>query len=248
VKKDKEKTLVDQKTEAMLEEIRTKVFERYADMRGVETQESALQATLDALQDITGVPKTEIDKIAAEVQQKHYGNEIAQTDTFSMAVQPEMTELTFERLRKRAEDGRRGFIYQLIPYVAVNTILIYLNVISTSFPWAIFPLFGWGIGLAAHFMSGVVYPLRDLKTKTDAVRTQVHRILSENWPGFISDNSGRLFNNVYRLIVTECSKELLEEYLRNADSALTDERVKQISTQLISLQNQFVTGKRKKKR
>ena len=237
---DDNKRLVGQQTEEMLEEIRTKVFERYTEKRGVETQESALHATLDALQEITDVPRGEIDKIAAEVQRKHLNLTTAPGDSVSKTIKRGIEDLSFERMRKKVESQRRGFVYQLIPYVAVNSALIYLNIISTSFPWAMFPLLGWGIGLVTHFMKGVVFPSRDFKKRIEIVKNQIHAILGENWPGYLTDSSDRNFNNVYRLIATECSQDLLEQFLKNADATLTEERVAQISTQLISLQNQYV--------
>ena len=242
----KNKEIADEKTEAMLEEIRTRVFDRYAEMRGVETQESALNATLEALQDITNVPRGEIEKIATEVQKKHLGLSEPLNETLPATTHTEVTELTFERLRKKVESGKQGFVFHLIPYMVVNTMLIYLNVISTSFPWAMFPVFGWGIGLASHFFAEVVYPRKDLKRKTEVVKNQIHQILGEGWSGYITDSTGKIFNNVYRLIVTECSKELLEEYIRNADTSLNENAVLQMSTQLISLQEQFVSKRKQK--
>jgi hypothetical protein len=31
-------------------------------------------------------------------------------------------------------------------------VFIYLNYISTSFPWALFPIVGWGAGVIGHAM------------------------------------------------------------------------------------------------
>ena len=46
---------------------------------------------------------------------------------------------------------RRAFRAHLIPYLAVNTFLILLNLLtSPSRFWAIYPLLGWGLGLALH--------------------------------------------------------------------------------------------------
>jgi hypothetical protein len=44
----------------------------------------------------------------------------------------------------------RGFVAHLIPYVGVNGLLVILNLLTTRFPWAMFPLLGWGIGLLSH--------------------------------------------------------------------------------------------------
>jgi len=56
--------------------------------------------------------------------------------------------------RKRAED-KAGFVVHLSMYVIVNSFLVFLwwsTSGGTAFPWFVFPLFGWGIGIVAHFM------------------------------------------------------------------------------------------------
>jgi 2TM domain len=46
---------------------------------------------------------------------------------------------------------RRGFMAHVIPFIAVNTFLIGLNLMTTpKHFWAIYPLSGWGLGLALH--------------------------------------------------------------------------------------------------
>lgn len=65
-----------------------------------------------------------------------------------------------EVLRKRAEKiakEKAGFQVHLGMYIAVNLFLIAIWYFTTSpwgsvFPWFIFPLFGWGIGVIGHFV------------------------------------------------------------------------------------------------
>jgi hypothetical protein len=57
------------------------------------------------------------------------------------------------------EEARRGFRIHAVVYALVNTGLITLNALlwafaDLNFPWAIFPLVGWGIGLAFHYYYG----------------------------------------------------------------------------------------------
>jgi hypothetical protein len=48
-------------------------------------------------------------------------------------------------------EKKLGFYHHLITYALVNVLLIVVNLITWSgFPWFIFPLVGWGIGLAGH--------------------------------------------------------------------------------------------------
>jgi hypothetical protein len=60
-------------------------------------------------------------------------------------------------LRARAErrvDARRGFWTHAAIYGIVNAGLAGLNLFGTpDYPWVLWPIFGWGIGLAAHAWS-----------------------------------------------------------------------------------------------
>lgn len=65
-----------------------------------------------------------------------------------------------ERAKKIAE-GKMGFQIHLGVYISVNLFLVVIWYITgfprgTGFPWFIFPLFGWGIGLVAHFLATYV--------------------------------------------------------------------------------------------
>ena len=60
---------------------------------------------------------------------------------------------------------RSSFKYHLATYIIVNSFFWVLWLFSDRefsgdhhFPWPIFPLFGWGIGLAFHFLGAYVFP------------------------------------------------------------------------------------------
>ena len=67
----------------------------------------------------------------------------------------EMTEEQVYTLAKKRVQARTGFAIHLIVYLGVNTLLVclWLFVTGRGFPWFVFPLGGWGIGLVAHFFS-----------------------------------------------------------------------------------------------
>ena len=48
------------------------------------------------------------------------------------------------QLFAKAQAERRGFFGHLIPFIGVNAGLMFINLQTTSFPWAVFPLGGWG--------------------------------------------------------------------------------------------------------
>jgi hypothetical protein len=55
-----------------------------------------------------------------------------------------------QRAVKRLED-RRGLMAHSLAYVSVNMLLVAIWwVTGAGFFWPVFPIFGWGIGLAFH--------------------------------------------------------------------------------------------------
>lgn len=52
-----------------------------------------------------------------------------------------------------------GFGYHLTAYLAINAILIWINIDQyPAYLWAQWPLIGWGIGLMMHGLSVFVFP------------------------------------------------------------------------------------------
>lgn len=58
----------------------------------------------------------------------------------------------YQRAKERV-DKLKSFYSSLFSYCIVIPILAYINYRTTSFPWAIFPAFGWGIGLISQWMN-----------------------------------------------------------------------------------------------
>lgn len=56
------------------------------------------------------------------------------------------------RARRRA-NAEVGFYMHLVSYLGVMTFLAFINVMTTGYPWFIWPALGWGIGLFAHYMA-----------------------------------------------------------------------------------------------
>lgn len=65
-----------------------------------------------------------------------------------------LTDQELERLARKRAGMRMGWLIHAAVYVAVNLLLIGLS-IAGGRHWAIFPLLGWGLGLAIH--GAVVY-------------------------------------------------------------------------------------------
>jgi len=64
------------------------------------------------------------------------------------------------------ENERRGFLIHAAVYVLVNIMLIVINLVySPSVIWFFYPLIGWGIGLAMHYMGAIKWIESDLEKK-----------------------------------------------------------------------------------
>jgi cytochrome b561 len=89
-----------------------------------------------------------------------------------------------EELRKKAEkraEEKVDFLIHFTIYVCVNALLVvawYFSGGSSwftggngTFPWFIFPMAGWGIGITAHFFGAFATPnLRDKFTEKEYER------------------------------------------------------------------------------
>ena len=67
-------------------------------------------------------------------------------------------EEIYELAKKRVED-KKGFFNHLTVYVLVNIVLIIVWAFPSGrgFPWFLFPLCGWGIGVVFHFLGVFVF-------------------------------------------------------------------------------------------
>jgi hypothetical protein len=57
------------------------------------------------------------------------------------------------QVRARVQGLRRGILYHFVPFVLVNLFLATINFLTwdgAPFPWFLFPLLGWAIGLGSH--------------------------------------------------------------------------------------------------
>ena len=65
------------------------------------------------------------------------------------------TDDELRKIARETAEEKAGFFMHLAIYVAVNTFLIALWWVTGgpgTFPWFVFYLFGWGIGIAAHYI------------------------------------------------------------------------------------------------
>ena len=62
-------------------------------------------------------------------------------------------EIKYQKAKERVE-AIKGFYIHLIVYVVVNLILFSINmIVSPDDLWFLWPLMGWGVGLAIHALT-----------------------------------------------------------------------------------------------
>jgi signal transduction histidine kinase len=67
-----------------------------------------------------------------------------------------------QKARRRAQH-EFGFYIHLVSYLASVAIMALINLLTTPFPWFIFPTLGWGIGVFSHYVA--VFGSRYLKER-----------------------------------------------------------------------------------
>lgn len=77
-----------------------------------------------------------------------------------------MNEIPLEKYKQAyrrvvLEKQRRGFVVHATVYGVVNAFLIALNMLTVpQVTWFVFPLAGWGLGLALHYLGVRSVPKR----------------------------------------------------------------------------------------
>ena len=67
-----------------------------------------------------------------------------------------ISEKKYARAKEHVEK-LKGFYIHFAIYLMMMPVFIFLNFRSTGFPWAIFPIVGWGFGVAGHAMETFNY-------------------------------------------------------------------------------------------
>lgn len=78
-------------------------------------------------------------------------------------------------------ESKRGFKIHALVYALVMTGLITLNALlwvftTGDFPWAVFPLVGWGIGLTLHYVYGYRRAALAARTRQRRVEAYAERV------------------------------------------------------------------------
>jgi hypothetical protein len=76
------------------------------------------------------------------------------SDAFERAAAREEALQTERRHERRGRGARTGFRIHATTFVAVQVMLVVVWLVTgAGYPWFLYPLAGWAVGLAAHFAS-----------------------------------------------------------------------------------------------
>jgi fatty acid desaturase len=87
----------------------------------------------------------------------------------------QMTDEEIYREAKKKVEEKRSFRTHFIVYLAVNILLIIIwATTGAGFPWFVFPLGGWGIGVLFHFLNVYVFSreadTREIEKEAEKIR------------------------------------------------------------------------------
>ena len=86
-----------------------------------------------------------------------------------------LTETELRELATRRVKARTEFLTHLTLYVTVNSGLVLIWWFSGArYPWFLWPLFGWGIGILSHAMTLMFGP--NSEREEQAVEREVQRL------------------------------------------------------------------------
>jgi hypothetical protein len=99
-------------------------------------------------------------------------------DTFSPSPVPAVTDADrdLRRVARRRVDLKMGFYGHLLVYVCVNAGLFLLNHFVGGFRWSVFPLLGWGLGLAIHGIVVAVQLMGGSELRERMLRQEIERL------------------------------------------------------------------------
>jgi hypothetical protein len=101
--------------------------------------------------------------------------EVAMTDIRTAAGPKTPEDIALRAAAVKNLEARRGLQAHVLAYILVNGFLVFLwwTVTGAGFFWPVFPLFGWGIGLAFNIWD-VVSP-EPSSTRIDAEMERLRR-------------------------------------------------------------------------
>ena len=85
-----------------------------------------------------------------------------------------MDETELHKVARRRVQMKRGFFVHLLIYVAVNSMLVIIwSMTGKGYPWFIWPLAGWGIGV---FANAIAVAMELFAPEEQAIQREMRRM------------------------------------------------------------------------
>jgi hypothetical protein len=85
-----------------------------------------------------------------------------------------MDDTDLEKVARKRVQMKRGYMVHLLLYLSVNLMLFIIwNVTGRGYPWFIWPLAGWGIGIVANT---IVVVMELVAPEERAVQRELRRL------------------------------------------------------------------------
>jgi hypothetical protein len=89
----------------------------------------------------------------------------------------QMTEEEIYQVARKRVEEKKGFYTHLASYIVVNVMLIVIWALTGhAYPWFVWPLAGWGIGIIFHFLSvfgfnkGTAWESKEIEKEAERLR------------------------------------------------------------------------------
>lgn len=109
------------------------------------------------------------------------------------------------KIAKKKVKEKRKFYSHLLTWGIMSVFFILLNLFTTNVFWAIFPILGWGIGLAFHGIKvfsinyGDEWEEREIQKEMDKLRQRETYYLDNRDVDFLANNREKRVKNKQRL-------------------------------------------------
>jgi hypothetical protein len=95
---------------------------------------------------------------------------------------PQLSEEEIYQVARKRVEEKKGFFTHLASYVVVNAMLVIIWAFtSRGYPWFVWPLGGWGVGLVFHFL-GVYLFNKETGWERNELKKEAERIRKSNQP------------------------------------------------------------------
>jgi hypothetical protein len=90
-----------------------------------------------------------------------------------------MTDAELETRAKKRVEARVGFVIHAAIYIIANTGFVAIWALSgTGYPWFVWPMLGWGIGIVSHGLTLAFGP--DSERGQRAIERELHRLRTQH--------------------------------------------------------------------